>query len=139
MKQHVFRINSRADHHQLSNWMYVKREQILKPQYSHLEAAVGDVINNNFSWEERAFAEDAARLHGGSMWPQRSYSCTFCTRDFNTRSHHLKKKMMNNSSVYLMLARHTYMAPFRSYSNISCLYEPLYNVKRFSSVEEHWA
>lgn len=65
-------------------WMYVKREQILKPQYSHLEAAVGDVINNNFSWEERAFAEDAARLHGGSMWPQRSYSCTFCTRDFKS-------------------------------------------------------
>jgi len=65
-------------------WMYVKREQILKPQYSHLEAAVGDVINNNFSWEERAFAEDAARLLGGSMWPQRSYSCTFCTRDFKS-------------------------------------------------------
>ncbi|KAL5125380.1 Zinc finger protein 10 [Glycine soja] len=58
-------------HSQTQYRMYVKREQ-----HSHL----GDYS----SWEERAFAEDAARILGGNMWPQRSYSCTFCTRDFKS-------------------------------------------------------
>ncbi|KAK7321531.1 hypothetical protein VNO77_32272 [Canavalia gladiata] len=61
-------------------WMYMKREQIHK---SHIEAKVGD-DNNNYSWEERAFAEDAARILGGSIWPPRSYSCTFCKREFRS-------------------------------------------------------
>ncbi|KAK7300752.1 hypothetical protein RJT34_11601 [Clitoria ternatea] len=64
--------------------MYVKREQILK---SHLEAPVVDYKNKNrnySSWEERAFAEDAARVLGGSIWPPRSYSCTFCKREFRS-------------------------------------------------------
>lgn len=30
------------------------------------------------SWEEKAFAEDAA----GCVWPPRSYSCSFCRREF---------------------------------------------------------
>ncbi|RDX67024.1 Zinc finger protein 10, partial [Mucuna pruriens] len=60
--------------------MYVKREEILK---WNLEAPVGD-DNTNYSWEERAFAEDSTRVLGGSMWPQRSYSCTFCKREFRS-------------------------------------------------------
>ncbi|CAN0909557.1 Zinc finger protein 10 [Linum grandiflorum] len=32
------------------------------------------------SWEERVFAEDA----GGCIWPPRSYSCTFCRREFRS-------------------------------------------------------
>ncbi|KAK7385713.1 hypothetical protein VNO78_31525 [Psophocarpus tetragonolobus] len=67
-------------------WMYVKREQILK-SHSHLEAPIGDAENNNsnsYSWEERAFAEDTARILGGSMWPPKSYSCTFCKREFRS-------------------------------------------------------
>nr|KYP72639.1 putative transcriptional regulator RABBIT EARS [Cajanus cajan] len=60
--------------------MHVKREQTLKP---YLEAEVED-DNKNYSWEERAFAEDAARIVGGSMWPPRSYSCTFCKREFRS-------------------------------------------------------
>ncbi|QHO27434.1 Putative transcriptional regulator RABBIT EARS [Arachis hypogaea] len=36
------------------------------------------------SWEERAFAEDAARVLGGSTWPPRSYTCNFCHRHFTS-------------------------------------------------------
>ncbi|KAE9615035.1 hypothetical protein Lal_00048188 [Lupinus albus] len=64
--------------------MWMKRKQFLK---SHLHAD-GDGSRNNYyysSWEEeRAFAEDAGRVLGGSMWPPRSYSCTFCKREFRS-------------------------------------------------------
>lgn len=36
------------------------------------------------SWEERAFAEDSAGNLGGCIWPPRSYSCTFCGREFRS-------------------------------------------------------
>ncbi|GAB2293977.1 hypothetical protein Dimus_028191 [Dionaea muscipula] len=36
------------------------------------------------SWEERAFAEDVARLLGGCEWPSRSYTCSFCRREFKS-------------------------------------------------------
>ncbi|KAH7866164.1 hypothetical protein Vadar_016575 [Vaccinium darrowii] len=36
------------------------------------------------SWEEKAFAEDAAGVLGGCVWPPRSYSCTFCRREFRS-------------------------------------------------------
>lgn len=36
------------------------------------------------SWEERAFAEDAAGHLGGCIWPPRSYSCNFCGREFRS-------------------------------------------------------
>lgn len=36
------------------------------------------------SWEERAFAEDSAGLLGGCIWPPRSYSCSFCGREFRS-------------------------------------------------------
>ncbi|KAE8673766.1 NAD(P)-binding Rossmann-fold superfamily protein [Hibiscus syriacus] len=36
------------------------------------------------SWEEKAFAEDAARCSRGYVWPPRSYSCTFCGREFRS-------------------------------------------------------
>ncbi|KAK7256782.1 hypothetical protein RIF29_30261 [Crotalaria pallida] len=46
--------------------------------------------NNNYpssyddssSWEEQAFAKDAAGL--GCIWPPRSYSCSFCRREFRS-------------------------------------------------------
>ncbi|CAL0328246.1 unnamed protein product [Lupinus luteus] len=37
---------------------------------------------DNSSWEEQAFAKDAAGL--GCIWPPRSYSCSFCRRDFRS-------------------------------------------------------
>ncbi|KAL6980584.1 hypothetical protein U1Q18_022225 [Sarracenia purpurea var. burkii] len=36
------------------------------------------------SWEEQAFAEDAAGALGGFVWPPRSYSCSFCRREFRS-------------------------------------------------------
>ncbi|CAL4985777.1 unnamed protein product [Urochloa decumbens] len=36
------------------------------------------------SWEEQAFARDAAADLGGCVWPPRSYSCTFCRREFRS-------------------------------------------------------
>lgn len=37
--------------------------------------------NKESSWEELAFAEDDA---AGSMWPPRSYTCSFCRREFRS-------------------------------------------------------
>jgi len=62
--------------------MHVRREQIMNSQ-PHKAPIIGDVRKNN--WEERAFAEDATRRSlGWSMWPPRSYSCTFCKREFRS-------------------------------------------------------
>ncbi|KAI4354551.1 hypothetical protein L6164_003403 [Bauhinia variegata] len=36
------------------------------------------------SWEEQAFAEDASGAMGGCTWPPRSYSCSFCRREFRS-------------------------------------------------------
>lgn len=36
------------------------------------------------SWEEQAFARDAAANLGGCVWPPRSYSCSFCQREFRS-------------------------------------------------------
>ncbi|KAL5231899.1 hypothetical protein ABZP36_030675 [Zizania latifolia] len=36
------------------------------------------------TWEERAFAEDSAGHLGGCIWPPRSYSCSFCGREFRS-------------------------------------------------------
>ncbi|XP_078445051.1 putative transcriptional regulator RABBIT EARS [Wolffia australiana] len=40
--------------------------------------------SHNYSWEERAFAEDAAGGFGGCVWPPRFYSCGFCRREFRS-------------------------------------------------------
>ncbi|XP_028776192.1 probable transcriptional regulator RABBIT EARS [Neltuma alba] len=60
-------------HHHHQYLMWLKRKQMLR---SHIEAAR--------PWEERAFAEDAARILGGYVWPPRSYSCSFCKREFRS-------------------------------------------------------
>ncbi|CAD6227136.1 unnamed protein product [Miscanthus lutarioriparius] len=36
------------------------------------------------SWEELAFARDAAGQLGSCVWPPRSYTCTFCRREFRS-------------------------------------------------------
>ncbi|KAL4330662.1 hypothetical protein HN51_037360 [Arachis hypogaea] len=72
-----------TDQDQYSMWM--KRKEILK---SHIQVAPFGISGNNSSssssWEERAFAEDAARILGGCIWPPRSYSCSFCKREFRS-------------------------------------------------------
>ncbi|XP_002973706.2 transcriptional regulator SUPERMAN [Selaginella moellendorffii] len=45
-------------------------------------AAPGAAAVDHESWEVRAFAEDAASC--SEQWPPRSYSCSFCAREFRT-------------------------------------------------------
>ncbi|XAR68917.1 hypothetical protein NMG60_11000331 [Bertholletia excelsa] len=65
---------------QAQYWMWLKRRDslnshdLLKSNYSH----GGD------SWEEKAFAQDASGPYGGCVWPPRSYTCSFCRREFRS-------------------------------------------------------
>jgi hypothetical protein len=61
--------------------VWAKRKHGLK---SHdIQAPTTNPLYNN-SWEEQAFAEDAAGPLGGCIWPPRSYSCSFCRREFRS-------------------------------------------------------
>ncbi|KAK7406388.1 hypothetical protein VNO78_08012 [Psophocarpus tetragonolobus] len=53
-----------------SSWMWNPREQ------QQLE-------DDDDSWEVRAFAEDTRNIMG-TTWPPRSYTCTFCRREFRS-------------------------------------------------------
>ncbi|KAG2730356.1 hypothetical protein I3843_01G282500 [Carya illinoinensis] len=59
-------------------WMWMKRKKLLQ---SYPQPAM-NYFNN--SWEEKAFAEDVAGPLGGCIWPPRSYSCSFCSREFRS-------------------------------------------------------
>ncbi|KAB1217826.1 putative transcriptional regulator RABBIT EARS [Morella rubra] len=59
-------------------WMWMKRKEILRSR------SPPSMNSLNYSWEEKAFAEDAAGPLGGCVWPPRSYSCSFCTREFRS-------------------------------------------------------
>lgn len=61
-------------------WMWMKRKQnMLK---SHFQTRTN---SSTTTWEEKAFAEDAAGGSlGGCIWPPRSYSCSFCMREFRS-------------------------------------------------------
>ncbi|KAI3667062.1 hypothetical protein L6452_42105 [Arctium lappa] len=58
-----------------SYWIQKDRTNCLN---SHVLSSFGD------SWEEQAFAEDAAGPLGGCIWPPRSYTCSFCRREFRS-------------------------------------------------------
>ncbi|KAJ9180686.1 hypothetical protein P3X46_008899 [Hevea brasiliensis] len=60
-------------------WMWTKRKHSLS---SHVQASTRPSYDE--SWEEQAFAEDAAGSLGGCIWPPRSYSCSFCRREFRS-------------------------------------------------------
>ncbi|KAL5709487.1 hypothetical protein ACHQM5_020171 [Ranunculus cassubicifolius] len=62
---------------QANYWMWMRRTLSEK---SHVETS----RNYNDSWEEQAFAEDSAGPLGGCIWPPRSYSCSFCRREFRS-------------------------------------------------------
>lgn len=66
----------KAHHHHQYYWMWMKRKQ-------------NDdlLMKGTSSWEEKAFAEDqysSSRSLGGCIWPPRSYSCSFCMREFRS-------------------------------------------------------
>ncbi|KAJ9160157.1 hypothetical protein P3X46_025587 [Hevea brasiliensis] len=58
--------------------MWMKRRQFLNSNFEVWKNLI------SYSWEEKAFAEDASRTLGGCMWPPRSYSCSFCKREFRS-------------------------------------------------------
>ncbi|XP_074576259.1 uncharacterized protein LOC141832776 [Curcuma longa] len=47
-------------------------------------ASSSQLYSHDLSWEEKAFAEDSAGLLGGCVWPPRSYTCSFCRREFRS-------------------------------------------------------
>jgi hypothetical protein len=65
---------------QAQYWMWGKRKHGFST--SHIQASRNPIYND--SWEEQAFAEDAAGPLGGCIWPPRSYSCSFCRREFRS-------------------------------------------------------
>ncbi|PKA46122.1 putative transcriptional regulator RABBIT EARS [Apostasia shenzhenica] len=72
-------------------WMWTRRRFPAMPLFDPASPAISPVSIRaaastlyNESWEEKAFAEDAAGLLGGCVWPPRSYSCSFCGRDFRS-------------------------------------------------------
>ncbi|XP_051130560.1 zinc finger protein 11-like [Andrographis paniculata] len=56
------------------------------PNFSPLISApaMNSSSYSDSNWEEQAFAEDAAGALGGCVWPPRSYSCSFCRREFRS-------------------------------------------------------
>ncbi|KAJ8899902.1 hypothetical protein K2173_019605 [Erythroxylum novogranatense] len=60
-------------------WMWTRQKHTSS---SNLQASIKPSYDD--SWEEQAFAEDAAGPLGGSVWPPRSYSCSFCRREFRS-------------------------------------------------------
>ncbi|XP_077236873.1 zinc finger protein 10-like [Tasmannia lanceolata] len=63
---------------QTRHWMWTRRKFNSR---SHVQAPTSSYHD---SWEEQAFAEDSAGALGGCVWPPRSYSCTFCRREFRS-------------------------------------------------------
>ncbi|XVF55214.1 hypothetical protein PTKIN_Ptkin06aG0018700 [Pterospermum kingtungense] len=66
---------------QAQYWMWTKRRS--HGLSSHLQATTNMAAYDD-SWEEQAFAEDTAGSLGGCIWPPRSYSCSFCGREFRS-------------------------------------------------------
>ncbi|KAL3640662.1 hypothetical protein CASFOL_015630 [Castilleja foliolosa] len=66
------------------NWMWAKPNS--KPDSinnPHNNSIFSPMNSYGDSWEEQAFAEDAAGA-AGCVWPPRSYSCSFCRREFRS-------------------------------------------------------
>ncbi|XP_057470964.1 zinc finger protein 10-like [Actinidia eriantha] len=61
--------------------MWPKQKYSLNP---HLHQPPTNPYSYGDSWEEQAFAEDASGALGGCVWPPRSYSCSFCKREFRS-------------------------------------------------------
>lgn len=64
----------------LQAWPMHNTSWVSNSAWSRGGRLVTDVTEAN-SWEVRAFAEDAS---SNGQWPPRSYSCSFCQREFRT-------------------------------------------------------
>lgn len=69
-------------------WVWPKRKlDLMVGSHHHHHPLLAYSANhsaNGDSWEEQAFAEDAAGALGGCVWPPRSYTCSFCRREFRS-------------------------------------------------------
>ncbi|XVF08144.1 hypothetical protein REPUB_Repub06bG0200600 [Reevesia pubescens] len=64
-------------------WMRTNRRHGLSSHHLQPSTNASSAYDHD-SWEEQAFAEDAAGSLGGCIWPPRSYSCSFCGREFRS-------------------------------------------------------
>ncbi|KAG1339244.1 zinc finger protein 10 [Cocos nucifera] len=64
-------------------WMWSRRKSSEGPVSSQIPP-ISAGSSHSESWEEQAFAEDSAGHLGGCIWPPRSYSCSFCRREFRS-------------------------------------------------------
>ncbi|XP_072983355.1 uncharacterized protein [Typha latifolia] len=65
-------------------WMLARRKSSERPFLNPGITRVAVGSSHSESWEEQAFAEDSAGHLGGCIWPPRSYSCSFCRREFRS-------------------------------------------------------
>uniref|UniRef100_A0A1D1XKG4 Putative transcriptional regulator RABBIT EARS n=1 Tax=Anthurium amnicola TaxID=1678845 RepID=A0A1D1XKG4_9ARAE len=68
---------------QSRHWLWSRPKLGGKP-YTPPLAATAAYDSSSSSWEELAFAEDSSGHLGGCVWPPRSYSCSFCGREFQS-------------------------------------------------------
>lgn len=76
-----------AHHDQYYSMWVQKRKEILM-----MNSSINGSSSSSSSWEERAFSEDlhaaaaeaAGSVGGGCVWPPRSYTCSFCMREFKS-------------------------------------------------------
>ncbi|GMN60096.1 hypothetical protein TIFTF001_029188 [Ficus carica] len=66
------------------HWVWAKRKHGLISTSDDLRVRNKASMSYDDSWEEQAFAEDASGPLGGCIWPPRSYSCSFCRREFRS-------------------------------------------------------
>ncbi|KAL3521129.1 hypothetical protein ACH5RR_019278 [Cinchona calisaya] len=92
--------------------------------------------SSSSSWEEQAFAEDAAGPLGGFVWPPRSYSCTFCRREFRSAQAlggHMNVHRRDRARLKQSLCNDHHQTPNNSSQENSTEEEASYNVSPFSS------
>ncbi|KAM1126098.1 hypothetical protein ACFX2B_040821 [Malus domestica] len=68
-------------------WLNSRKEKILNSSSApSMNSSALMSSSSSRTWEEKAFAEDAAGHGplGGCIWPPRSYSCSFCMREFRS-------------------------------------------------------
>ncbi|OVA15580.1 zinc finger protein [Macleaya cordata] len=67
-------------------WMWMMKRKLGEKPYVHsnYSSAATCFKEDDSNWEEQAFAEDSAGPLGGFIWPPRSYSCSFCGREFRS-------------------------------------------------------
>ncbi|XP_008778130.3 zinc finger protein 11-like [Phoenix dactylifera] len=73
-----------SDMEQTRYWMWTRRKSDERPLFGPPIHEISTSSSHNDSWEEQAFAEDSAGHLGGCVWPPRSYSCSFCRREFRS-------------------------------------------------------